>query len=225
MVLRGAWAEGEREVLRRLIRAGTRFLDVGANVGYVSVFAGKVAPGVEIDSVEPHPDLVPLLRLNLWLNAVSARVWPLGLDSQRAVVPMSPQPVNRGAVEYERPRGGRSYSTIVPTARADDLFRGQRFDVVKIDVHGWEWEVVLGMQDIARGSPDLAILVRFVPATIRERGDDPADLLARFRRMGFDLVIQYDGLLERREDGEILDLCRSAGPTGQVNLVLLSSGR
>src|SRR5579872_3312796 len=96
MQRRRAWEESERDLLGRLLHPGSRFLDVGANVGYFSVFAAKAAPGVQVDSVEPHPEIVPMLRMNLWANQVQASVWPVALDSKRSVLPIASAPMNPG---------------------------------------------------------------------------------------------------------------------------------
>jgi FkbM family methyltransferase len=223
MQRRGAWEESERDLLGRLIRPGTRFLDVGANVGYFSVFAAKAASGVEVDSVEPHPEIVPMLRMNLWANQVRARVWPVALDSKTTVLPIASAPMNPGDSRVARPLQHNHYDMVVPAIPADELFRGRTFDLVKIDVQGWEWDVVLGMQRILRESRDIVLVVEFFPAGVRDAGDDPYDLLRRYRALGFDIVVQRDESLGRAADREIVELCDTGGPSGQVNLMLTRS--
>lgn len=220
MQRRGAWEESERDLLGRLLHPGARFLDVGANVGYFSVFASKAAPGVQIDSVEPHPDIVPVLRMNLWTNQVNANIWPVALDSKTSVLPIASAPMNPGDSRVARPHQSDGYNIVVPALTADELFRGRTFDVVKIDVQGWEWDVVLGMQRIIRESRDIVLVVEFFPSGLRDAGDQPYDLLRRYRSLGFDVVMERDGSLVRAADGEIVELCDTAGPTGQVNLML-----
>ena len=220
MLRRGAWEESERDLLGRLLRPGARFLDVGANVGYFSVFAAKAAPGVQVDSVEPHPEIVPVLRMNLWANQVHANVWPVALDSKTSVLPIASAPMNPGDSRVARPHQADRYHMVVPAVTADELFRGRTFDVVKIDVQGWEWDVVLGMQRIIRESRDIVLVVEFFPSGLRDAGDEPYDLLRRYRELGFDVVTERDGALGRAADGEIVELCDTAGPTGQVNLML-----
>lgn len=73
LLRRGRWADSAAELLRRILPPGARFLDVGANVGYFSVFVHLLARNIQIDAVEPHPVLHSLLEANLWGNGVSAR--------------------------------------------------------------------------------------------------------------------------------------------------------
>lgn len=217
---RSAWEEGEHDVLRLLVRKGTRFLDVGANVGYFSVAAARLAPRVTVDSVEPHPELLPLLRFNLWSNGVHASVWPVALDERTGPMPLSSSENNAGDSRVSRPGAESRYSIVVPAIKADELFGDRAFDVVKIDVQGWELEVLLGMQRILDRSGEIAVVVEFWPGGLRQRDQDPAGVLARYRQMGFDIVVQRNAVLDRLGDSEIVALCDSAGENGQVNLVL-----
>jgi FkbM family methyltransferase len=218
-----SWEESLGGLLRRLICPGSRFLDVGAAVGYFSVVAAGTAPNVTVDSIEPNPDALELLRFNLWLNGVDAQVWPVALSSTRTAIPLSGSATNLGDARTREAREGSSYSVVVPAVPADELFAGRSFDVVKIDVQGWELEVILGMQRIVHDSPDIKLVVEFWPSTLRERDLDPGQTLAAYRRLGFEIVVARDAALERISDAEAIAICDSAGSDGQVNLLLRRS--
>lgn len=57
------WELGVREFLMGKIDGETRFLDIGANIGYFSLWASTVAE--KVFSVEPNPILYEMLRDNL----------------------------------------------------------------------------------------------------------------------------------------------------------------
>jgi FkbM family methyltransferase len=215
---RGAWEEDEGALLRALIRPGCRFLDVGANIGYFSLFAFRSAPGISIDAVEPHPDTVRLLRWNAWVNHVAVRVWPYALDVGPGTVSMSAPDVNIGDCRVGP--ADRPGSFTVSSAAADDLFAGRAFDVVKIDVQGWEREVLRGMRRVLAGSPGVALVVEFWPEPLRERGVEPYSVLEEYRAMGLDVVTQVGDRLCRLDDDAIMLVCDNAGSYGQVNLLL-----
>lgn len=217
---RRAWEESTGNLLRRLIRPGTRFLDVGAAIGYFSVFAARAARDVTVDSVEPNPAILDLLRFNLWLNDVTATVWPVALDTTAGALPLSSSETNLGDARSSQVRGGMTYSVVVPAVPADQLFSGRTFDVVKIDVQAWELDVVLGMQRIIHDSPKIALVVEFWPAALRERDRDPQDVLEAYRRLGLAVVVVRNGSFGEIADDEAITICDSAGPDGQVNLLL-----
>lgn len=218
----GVWERDEGGLLESLLRPGCRFLDVGANVGYFSVFAAARGAGVTIDAVEPHPVALQLLAFNLWINRVEARVWPVALSNGARSVTLQTAATNLGDTRSDG-RGiapGTTASLVAPAAIGDELFGGRSFDLVKIDVQGAEWEVVSGLAGTIKRSPGIAIVAEFWPAALVERDEDPAEILARYRRLGLAVVTQIGARLERLDDDEILRVCLQSGRDAQVNLLL-----
>jgi FkbM family methyltransferase len=217
---RHTWEESTGHLIRRLLRPGARFLDVGANVGYFTLFAHRLARGIQIESVEPHPVNYSLLRANVWANRVSAQTHNLALGDSRSMLPMSSPPMNPGDSRVgDRSSDGR-YDLVVPVLPADELFDGQIFDVVKIDVQGYEPEVILGMEGIIRRSPAIVLVVEFWPKPLFERGLDPTEVLDRYRQLGFHIAVNDDWGTGSCTAEDVLAHCDSAGPEGQVNLIL-----
>ena len=216
----GTWERSTGSLLRRLIGPGCRFLDVGAGVGYFSVLAAGAALRVQVDAVEPSPDTATLLRFNLWLNSTPATVWPVALTDRRRAVALAIAENNIGDTRGVLVNVAANYALVVPGMAADDLFQGRTFDVVKIDVQGWETEVLLGMQRIVKESPRIAIIVEFWPSALCRRDVDPIAVLSGYRQMGFDIVVLNGDSLDTLSDEAVVALCNSAGPEGSVNLLL-----
>ena len=217
---RKAWEESTGALLRRLLRPGARFLDVGANIGYFSVFAHRLAWDIQIDAVEPHPVIHSLLRANLWANGVNARIHNAALGDSSRILPMSSPPMNPGDSRVGARTADDRYDLLVPVIRADDLFPGRSFDVVKIDVQGFEPDVILGMERIVSDSPAIVLVLEFWPAALTDRGLDPSEVLDRYRQLNFHISVHDDGGTGTCTADEVLGHCRSAGVDGQVLLVL-----
>ena len=207
-------------LLDRVLRPGGGFLDIGANVGYFSVFVHRLGRDIQIDAVEPHPVIYSLLQANLWANGVGARVHNTALVDNRRLLPMSSPPMNPGDSRVGVRTPDNRYDLIVPVISADELFARRTFDVVKIDVQGFEPEVVLGMERIVQESPAIVLVAEFFPTSLLDRGLDPAEVLERYRRLGFRMTVNDDGGTGTCTATEVLEHCRSAGPDGQVNLIL-----
>jgi FkbM family methyltransferase len=220
MVQRGRWNETTADLLRTLIQPGCRFLDVGANAGYFSIFAHRVEDNVTVDSVEPHPDIHALLAVNLWANSVPARQWKVALGDQRRMLPMSSAPHNPGDTRLGQLRADERYDLVVPVVQGDELFAGRSFDVVKIGVQGFEPEVVLGLQRVVRQSAGIVLVLEFWPAALRDRGLKPEDVVLGYASMGFDIAVHDSWGIGNCAVSEVVAHCDSAGPNGQVNLIL-----
>lgn len=217
---RKTWEEYSGNLLRRLLRPGARFLDVGANVGYFSLFAHRLARDIQIDAVEPHPVLHSLLLANLWANDVRAGTYNTALGDQRCMLPLSTPPMNPGASRVGTRTPNDRYDLVVPVIPADELFARRSFDVIRVDVEGYEPEVILGMERIVRDSPAVVLVVAFYPTAILERGLEPNEVLDRYRQLTFHISVNDDGGTGTSTAEGVIEHCRSAGPDGRVNLIL-----
>ncbi len=220
VVRRRRWEDAAAELLRRILPPGARFLDVGANVGYFSVFVHLLARDIQIDAVEPHPIHYGLLQNNLWGNNVRARTFNVALGRERCLLPMSSAPMNPADSRLGTHSPDERYDLIVPVLTADEMFAGRCFDVVKISVQGFEPDVVLGMQRIIRESPAIVIVMDFWPTALIDRGLDPLEVLDRYRQLGLHIAVNDDAGTGTTTLENVIEHCRSAGPNGQVNLIL-----
>ena len=70
--------------LRALLRPGDEMLDVGANIGMMSLLAARlVGPGGRVDAFEPHPGCVERVREILDENRIGhVHVHPIALSDR-----------------------------------------------------------------------------------------------------------------------------------------------
>lgn len=214
----GLWEPGETEVLRQLIKPGFRLLDVGAHIGYFSLVAHSTAPLVSIDAVEPDPFTARLCELNLFSAGADARIWTCGLGRQRGMVALDVADNNPGDTRVVPDR--LTAKLLVPLVTADELFPSTRFDIVKVDVQGFERDVLLGMSALLRRNPQIKVLVEFFPKAITDDGGRPIDVLSEYSAMGFTVRTLVGAQVRDIAFDEIISLCSAAGPQGFVTLLL-----
>ncbi len=219
---RGVWEPDEAAFLRASLRLGSTFLDVGANVGYMTVLGGRsVGAAGRVVAVEPDPANVRLLRANLWRNGVAASVLPLAAYSHRGFAGFVRSNVNRGDHQLHE---GVSDAPLVPCARLDDLLGPIHVDVAKIDTQGVDHEVLEGMTGLFRANPNMVVLSEFWLAGLQNRGIDPFAVLRRYDELGFALgLLTQDGGVRSAGPQDVIDACQAwAGLF--VNLVLSAKG-
>ena len=185
----GIWEKEEADALRAMLAPGMTFVDVGAHVGYMSlVAAGAVGPTGRGIALEPAPGTFELLRANLARNGASNVVAiPAAAWKETGPVTFSLDEFNTGDHRAYARAGAETFEVqgyalddIVP----DDL----NVDVVKVDAQGTDHLALQGMaRTLARGRP--VLLVEFWPPGITELGDDPLDVLAQYRDMGFSIAV------------------------------------
>ncbi|QIG44797.1 FkbM family methyltransferase [Nocardioides anomalus] len=218
---RGTWEPEEGMLLSEFFRPGLRFLDVGANVGYFSLFAAKHCPGARVHAFEPHPLTSKVLALNAWASNADITSHALALSDGDRVLALTTAESNLGDTRARATGAGTSLS---PAAPLDEVLPAAVFDLVKIDVQGFEPEVIGGMAGMLERSPGVVVVAEFWPSALRERDLDPIAVLHGYRKLGLQVRGQVGEHLSTARPVEMVRICDQAGPNGQINLVLTRAG-
>jgi FkbM family methyltransferase len=183
----------EPEVTRHLIAAlgpGDVLVDVGANAGFFTALAAvRVGPAGRIVAFEPHPaaraSMQALLsrngladRVDVVASAVGARVTPsvkLHLAADSVLSTLVPAAAPLGA-DYAFDRAIEVPLTTVDAWFADRPDLAFRIALIKIDVEGFEGDVVAGMTATMAAAPRAIVICETRP-------DSEAD--RRLRAAGF----------------------------------------
>jgi FkbM family methyltransferase len=148
----GEYGELEWQVLEQLIVPGGNVVEVGANIGSHTVsLAKKVGPTGRVIAVEPQRIIHQYLSANISLNMldnVECHWAACGSETGEMIVPR----LNYFAHERQN-FGGLSLATQgdgerVPVVRLDDIMKGRRAHLIKIDVEGMEADVLHGATNL-----------------------------------------------------------------------------
>lgn len=215
LVEHGAMQDDDLGLLRTMSLPGATVVDVGANIGYSTLaLSAAVGPAGTIVAFEPHPDNVTLLRANLARNGVeNVEVVPHAAMASEQTVVLSEATMNTGDHRIWNGDGDDPGTTIVTdgeqrrTLRVDgvqiDAHVGEELDVrfMIVDTQGSEHHALRGAQaTIERCRP--TIFVEFWPYGIRDRSDDPVDVLGVYRALGYDRRVLEDPTLDGLDDAE-----------------------
>ncbi len=145
--------------LRALFPEGGTFVDIGANVGNHSLYAGLILKAGRVVPVEPNPRAWRLLIHNMLINGLEGVVelgkLGVGLSDARAEgFAMEKRARNLGGAKM---LPGKGDLTVLP---GDELLAGETPDLIKIDVEGMEIQALGGLeQTIAAHRPVLLVEV------------------------------------------------------------------
>jgi FkbM family methyltransferase len=218
----GVWEPHVTAVFRGLLAPGDVCVDVGANVGYFTLLASRlVGPAGRVYAFEPAPLAYAALAANLGRNDavnVTAERVAVGAEEGTAVLHEATEGSNRGASSLRRvpeaSLGARERVDVSVDVRplAALLRDGDlpRLRLVKIDVEGYEGEVLRGLDPIFERGFRPAVIVEVHAGLAPETVDAVADFWTRH------------GLRARRVlDREAVD---RAWASRHVALVELESG-
>jgi FkbM family methyltransferase len=141
----------ERKILETWVRPGNNVVDVGGNIGlYALCISRQVGPGGRVTTFEPIPELFAALCKSIEANQASnIRALPWAVGAQSGLMHIRTNALNSG--------DNRLTETAVPglevsLRRLDDLISDRPIDFIKIDVQGFELEVLIGMGSLLSGS-------------------------------------------------------------------------
>lgn len=170
------------------------FVDVGANIGSYSILAGGGA-GANVLAFEPIPSTFSWLQKNIVLNALDERVnvMNLGLADLNGSISFSS---DQDTVNHVLSEGERANSVEhVKVARLDDVLHGKNPIMIKIDVEGYESQVLAGAEATLANPALLAVIVE-LNGSGKRYGKDDGEIHDLLLSKGFD-SFHYEALNRR----------------------------
>ncbi|TFI30671.1 FkbM family methyltransferase [Streptomyces sp. 4R-3d] len=192
LYLFGVWEPHMTRWIRSRLHPGDTFVDVGANIGYYTVFASRlVGPRGHVVAVEASPTFHQRLSQHVRLNkcdnvrAINGAV----ADEWKKLTFVLASSANMGAnsiVPYDGPVESSFEVEAFPLVELLDPVEISSARVIKIDVEGAEGSVVRGMipmLDTLR--PHCEITVEVTPDRMAQLGDSAEELMKTMRDHGF----------------------------------------
>jgi FkbM family methyltransferase len=190
------------------LRAGDRFVDIGANVGFYALLAARlVGPTGDVIAFEAHPDLTERAGRSATENGFThcaIHNVALGAAPGTALLVYAPGSSNWGGAylsfDGAVPPGhtGRPVA-VAPLAR---FLEGKPPTLLKIDVEGAEHLVLSGAIDLIRATRPVILSELHVGQLQRVSGVSPATYIELLAGAGYRChLLDPDGTPGRRLDG------------------------
>jgi FkbM family methyltransferase len=177
----GVYERQELKFVSHIFREGMTFIDIGANVGlYTAMAMHRTKKQGRIIAFEPHPESCRFLAQTIEANAA---LLPLNERPEVNILNVAASASDGEAHLYTNPENkgdNRLYSSsLTPESTAlsirartvDSVLRDYEIpaiDFLKVDVQGYEFEVIKGAREILRVSPNAIILSELWPSGIRQ---------------------------------------------------------
>jgi FkbM family methyltransferase len=141
-----------QRIMKRLITPGSVVLDVGANIGWHTLFAARLAGTAgTVHAFEPNPYVRAELQLNISSNGLdNVKVWDTALSNANGTALFNAPQVSSlaagdGSLRVPLAESELSSRIDVKTCQLDTMDLGlARLDFIKIDVEGHEAAVFEG---------------------------------------------------------------------------------
>ncbi len=174
------------EVARRYVTPGSLVLDVGASLGLWTVQLARTARsvGAEVWAVEPEPANLWWLKRNLALNGLDrvVQIHPIALGSTPGSLRIQLRDAGGGnaAVAF----GDEPGTSEVQVLRMDDIPRSCSVSFIKLDVEGFELEILRGARQLLEKDCPV-VFGEFNRRWLEARGEDLGAFLREIEQLGY----------------------------------------
>ena len=207
VVATGDYEPHVRAAVAELFHPGETFVDIGANVGCLSLLAAKIAgPRGRVISIEPNPTNLQRIYAAIVLNRFeNVRVLPYAASDRRATFSLGGGTSNTHLID---PTGfdveARYAQSIVPD---EELAGLDAIHLIKMDIEGHEPLALRGFTRLIRRH-DPTLIVEFSPHCLLDSTDtDPKAFLDQLFGLFKTLkVIPADGVGEAPSFSEAIAL-------------------
>jgi FkbM family methyltransferase len=131
----GEWEPDVADVIEKYSRPEWTFLDLGAHIGFFSLFASKF--NKHVIAVEPQEGAFEVLHANIDLNDLDIEEHYCAVTDVDGEVPMVPTPGNTGMAWVPFHKKGGTFP--VPSKTLPTILGARRPEFMKVDVEGCEY--------------------------------------------------------------------------------------
>ena len=167
--------------------------DVGANLGSVSFPLIHACPNLIIHGFEPSPPVFNRLQNNVKLNNyphLQIHQWAIGSECGSASFFVSSTSGNSGVGSLAITPNSSSIPVLVDCYTGDFIIENNLVpepSFIKIDVEGFEYEVLYGLKSFLSSKKYLQIVFEHEPYRFKERGINPSEIVNFLQSLGFEI--------------------------------------
>lgn len=185
----------ETKWVRAFLKPGMRFVDVGSNVGYFSLLASSlVGSSGKVFAFEPSDIARRTLESAVRNNGIkNIEISPCGLGDEKIVRRLYDAPDSTHSPSFVATEGDLIGSCEIVTY--DDWAASSGVgvaDLVKIDVEGFEPNVLRGMRESMKAGKVRAILIEASPGWLNLNQSSPDELLELLKSSGYQVHWQEE---------------------------------
>lgn len=152
LFINGYYEKGLVDMLNRNIPANGVFIDVGANIGSISIPLSRMRPDISIIAVEASPWIFDVLKRNVKLNSngnIRIANYAVYNESGKTLAMYAPKELfGKGSLKAVYTKDAEMVETIT----IDDIkkkFNLSAINYIKVDVEGFEASVFSGMTELS----------------------------------------------------------------------------
>jgi FkbM family methyltransferase len=143
--------EIKQKIIDNLATTPKHILDIGGNIGHFCVTANYYLPAAKIDIFEPNPEVFETLEKNI-AGRKNLRAFNLAITPDKSSsFFFEPNRSGTGSFIAENATDNKNKLTKITvqgTSQVSGVTGRSRYDLIKVDVEGYEYEVIKLLKDL-----------------------------------------------------------------------------
>ncbi len=198
LILTGIHEKNSTNHYKKIITPGMHIGDFGANIGYYSLISAALLKGKgHIYAFEPSPYNFTQLKRNIELNnfllLFSFHNAGLGAVNSKLKFYLSSKGNMSSFIKREEYEDIRIKEIIdVDVIKADDFFADKKLDLVRMDVEGFEIEIINGMHELlSRAQKPKYLFIEIHSELLHQRGSSAKEFVNKLCSYGYEIDIAF----------------------------------
>jgi FkbM family methyltransferase len=204
LVENGELEPGTRRLIQRFLKPGDTFVDIGANIGMLTLAAARAMEGKgRIFAFEPFEKTARMLERSVWMNGFSpvVNVYHAAVSNRTGQQHLHLGSTSGHHSLYDLSSfPEQSQKTVeVSLVTVDSIkIAGPGIDLMKIDAEGAELDIIEGSLATIAANPHMALIVEFGPSHLKRTGRTTAEWFGILSGLGFEyrVINESTGALE-----------------------------
>jgi FkbM family methyltransferase len=198
------------ETVQKIVKEGDVVVDIGANIGYYALLESKIV-GVKgtIYAIEPVPENHDLLKKNIALNAYSnIKTYQMALGNNNGTEKMYVPPQRNLSSITSVSNFRKDEETVkeieVKIMTLDEFLKDKPYpNVIRMDVEGYEYQIVKGMEKTLGTRLPLTILMELHCGNLTV--EQSRELLQILKDDGFEIIdVVFEGWTKGSSSHKVL---------------------
>jgi FkbM family methyltransferase len=176
-----------QKLMNAILKPGDRFIDIGANIGEITLHASHlVGENGKVESFEPNPECVSIINNNVIRNDIkNIKVFPFGLSDRPDVLKLNLTSAHSGTATLAPvDKATKSFEVQIITGDSVVLTDTKRVRLIKIDVEGFELQVLKGLKHSLEEFKPL-LITEIIESQLERAGTSGLEIEELLRDLGY----------------------------------------
>lgn len=170
-----------KEIIEKYVKENDVVIDIGANVGKVSLLLSRKAK--QVFAFEPEETNYNTILRNIKLNNIkNIQVIKKAVTDSTKKTYLE---ISNASTCHQISTKPTTNTKEIESISLDDYFGNQKIDFIKIDAEGSEPEILRGMANMIKQNPQLIIVIEYNRIILRQKKTDPIQYVLNLKDMGF----------------------------------------